>query len=498
MGMRQFACLLAVFLLAFSDPAVASGSTTDPELEQFKNTWDAAKRGDHASFNQTKNKLQAYVLFPYLQYEDYRHRGANVPVDEISGFLEAHQGWAFAPGLRNAWLKSLAENGRWADLVANSEGVSDTVLRCQRARGQIILKQTGGVLSEAQKLWTAAKSQPDECDPVFAWLIKNDGIPESLAWERIRMAMLVDNRKMTAYLARFVPKNQRKWLDQWRNLSRAGYSRLERARRWPDTEVTRMITAVSLQRLARKDAGRAAKKFQSLDGHFNWGEALRTSLFRDIALYSAVALEDDTVAHMERVPVLFRDSQLLEWWARFSLSTQDWTGLATVIGQMPEDTGMDDRWRYWLAQAGLRSGELEPSLESLQELASKANYYGFLAADELGLAYNICPLQPDVDAVEIERIANIDGFRRALELRKAGLDNWALAEWSLAAGHLPTRELKVAAALARREAWYDRAIFALGNSGDLRFYEWRFPLLWEADIKREATINKLDPAWVSA
>jgi soluble lytic murein transglycosylase len=157
---------------------------------------------------------------------------------------------------------------------------------------------------------------------------------------------------------------------------------------------------------------------------------------------------------------------------------------------------MDDRWQYWLAQAGLRSGELELSSESLQQLATRANYYGFLAADELGLAYNICPLQPDVDAVEIDRIANIDGFPRALELRKAGLDNWAVAEWSLAAGRLPTGELKVAAALARREAWYDRAIFALGNSGDLRFYEWRFPLLWEAEIKREAAINKLDPAWV--
>ena len=40
------------------------------------------------------------------------------------------------------------------------------------------------------------------------------------------------------------------------------------------------------------------------------------------------------------------------------------------------------------------------------------------------------------------------------------------------------------------------AAIALGNSGDLRFYEWRFPLLWEEDIKREAKTNKLDPAWV--
>jgi soluble lytic murein transglycosylase len=132
----------------------------------------------------------------------------------------------------------------------------------------------------------------------------------------------------------------------------------------------------------------------------------------------------------------------------------------------------------------------------LRELADKANYYGFLAADELDLAYNICPEQPEIEVADIERIAGNAGFQRALELRKAGLNNWAIGEWSLAASRLPTSDLKVVAALAEREAWHDRVIFALGNSGDRRFYEWRFPLIWEAEIKREATANQLDPAWV--
>lgn len=494
--MWQFESLLVVLLFTFSSLLTAPVYAKDAELEQFKSAWDAARRGDHSSFTLIKNTLQDYVLYPYLQYEDYRNRRASVPVDEMSDFLNTHQDWAFTNGLRSAWLKSLAKKGRWTDLVAHSEGVSDTVIRCQRARGQIILKQTDGVLSEVQKLWAVGKSQPDECDPAFAWLIKNDGIPESLAWERVRLAMVAGNRRMTIYLARFIPGEQRRWLEDWQKMSRSGYSSLELTRSWPDNETTRMITATSLQRLARKDAGLAAKKFQLLDGHFNWTDERKAALLRDIALYSAVSLDDDTVVQMTRVPVLYRDSRLLEWWARFLLSRQDWSGLAAVIGQMPEDTRTDDRWRYWLAQAGLRSGQVKSSSEQLQELAGKANYYGFLAADELGLAYNICPRQPDIETADIERIAAIDGFTRALELRKAELDNWAIDEWSLATRRLPSEELKIAAALAHRENWHDRAIFALGNSGDLQFYEWRFPLLWEAEIKREAAANNLDPAWV--
>ena len=492
----HLAYLLTVFLVIFSGQLMAADTGSTLEFERFKRAWAAAKKGDHDSFNQIKNTLQDYVLFPYLQYEDYRNRRARVPAGEMSAFLETHNEWVFTAGLRSAWLKTLAKKGRWADLVAYSEGVKNTVLRCQRARGQIILKQTDGVLAEAQNLWAVGKSQPDECDPVFRWLIKNQGVSGSLAWERILLAMGKDNRSLTSYLARFIPMEQRRWLEDWQVLSRAGYSSLEKTKSWPDNEVTRTIAATSLKRVARKDASLAAKKFQILDGHFNWKEIQRNALLREIALYSAVELADDTAANMALVPVSSRDSQILEWWARFLLSRQEWAALTSVIGQMPEDIRNDDRWRYWLAQAGLRSGEIKPPSELLRELANKANYYGFLAADELGLAYNICPEQPDIEATEIERIASNAGFQRALELRKAGLNDWAIGEWSLAASRFPVADLKIVAALAEREAWHDRAIFALGNSGDLRFYEWRFPLIWEMDIKREAAANQLDPAWV--
>jgi len=474
-------------------PAIAFGS----ELEQFKTAWDAARRGDHETFGHLKQDLESYVLYPYLQYEDYRNRRATVATDEMVEFLAGHEEWAFTTGLRHAWLKSIAKRGRWTDLVAHSEGVSDTVLRCQRARGQIILKQFEGLLAEAQSLWTVGKSQPDECDPVFAWLVKNDGIPASLAWERIRLAIEAGNPRLTIYLARYIPGKERSWLEDWQKLNRTGYSRLERTRRWPDNETTRMLTAVSLRRLARKDTQMAAEKFQLLEDHFNWGDARRAMLLRDIALYSAVALEKDTALQMQRVPVKYRDSQLLEWWSRFLLSEGDWSGLLAVIEKMPEDTRNDGRWRYWLVQAELRSGQTSTTASSaLQHLAAEANYYGFLAADELGLKYNICPLEPATDVEEIDRIGEIDSFKRALELRKAELENWAIQEWSLAIRKLPPRELKFAAALAHDEGWHDRAIFALGNSGDLRFYEWRFPLLWEKEIRRDAKLNKLDPAWV--
>ena len=184
-------------VVAFSPVATAVPVS---DLEQFKTAWDAAGKGDHDTFRQIMPGLQDYILYPYLQYEDYRNRRAKVPAAEMLAFLELNRDLPFAAGLRITWLKSLAKRGRWVDLVANSSGVEDTVLRCQRARGKIILKQT----------------------------------------------MIAGNPRLTVYLARFIPKSQRRWLENWQRLSRNGYSTLEKARGWPDSDITRMITSVSI------------------------------------------------------------------------------------------------------------------------------------------------------------------------------------------------------------------------------------------------------------
>ena len=149
-----------------------------------------------------------------------------------------------------------------------------------------------------------------------------------------------------------------------------------------------------------------------------------------------------------------------------------------------------DRWRYWLAQAGLRSGQAGSGPGSLEELAKKANYYGFLAADELDLAYNICPEEPDVAAAEVERIAANEGLQRALELREVGLHDWAIGEWTMAARRLPTADLQAVAALARQEGWDDRVIFALGNRGKDRLKAFR---IGRTVVRRKSNPNQQQP-----
>jgi soluble lytic murein transglycosylase len=196
------------------------------------------------------------------------------------------------------------------------------------------------------------------------------------------------------------------------------------------------------------------------------------------------------------VPEDTRDDGLLEWASRHALAAGAWQDVLRAIGDMSPTAANDSRWRYWKARALLETGAAEDARALLGDIALEAGYHGFLAADLLGLPYTVCPEAPAVTPAEIEELASRPGFDRSLELRRLGISNWARSEWGLAARGLDQQGLRAAAGLAVREGWPEMAIFALGDSGDQRWYEWRFPLDFKALVDQNSNAMNLDPAWV--
>lgn len=476
--------------------ATAAQESGPTQREAFSRAWQAAARGDQAELRRQLPGLQGYLLYPYLQYEDLRQRRGRVPDDEMVEFLASHGDWAFSGPLKAAWLRTLASEHRWSSLLVNAADSTDAEVRCAYLQARIRAGQTEGLLPAAQALWNVGRSQPDACDAVFRWLQQEGGITPGLAWQRIELSMEAGQPRLSLYLARFLPDHDRIWVDRWYEQHTAGYGRLDQAGRWPDAEVARDITEFGLRRLARNDPDRAWHIYQALSGHFSWPSDVRGGLVREIALWSAVNGSSAANERIRAVPVDARDDALLEWRVRYALAREDWGEVLSAVAAMSPAAAGASRWRYWRARALLATNQTARAEELLQELAVEASFYGFLAADMLALPYTVCPEQPAVPAETIDSLAMQPGFERALELRKAGIDHWSRSEWSLAARRLDQEGLRAAAGLAVREQWPDMAIFALGDSGDQRWYEWRFPLDFHALVEANASAMNLDPSWV--
>ena len=128
------ACFLLLVSLLLSLPLSAQNTTATTE---FKQAWEAARHGKRDVFEQLKSKLGDYVLYPYLQYEDYRFRRSIVDAAEMATFLDDHANWAFTAGLRRAWLRSLGEKKRWSALIQYAPGELDTEVRCYLTQAHI-------------------------------------------------------------------------------------------------------------------------------------------------------------------------------------------------------------------------------------------------------------------------------------------------------------------------------------------------------------------------
>src|SRR5699024_11625523 len=76
------------------------------------------------------------------------------------------------------------------------------------------------------------------------------------------------------------------------------------------------------------------------------------------------------------------------WEARAAIWQQRWPLVIEAIKAMPTEQAGEEQWRYWLGRALLAIDRTEQAGRILGELAGQRAYYGYLAADLLGLDYS--------------------------------------------------------------------------------------------------------------
>ena len=297
-------------------------------------------------------------MFPYWQYEDYRHRRASVPAAELAAFLEQHQDWAFAGSLQRAWLRSLGAARRWPELRLYGAGQSDAELACYHARARLAGGDKDGLLAEAQALWAVGQvASPMPATRCFHWLAAEGGITRDLAWQRIRLAIAEGNPRLTLYLARFLPVNERSWLERWQKLSRDRYRHLSQAAGLAGSGASAHDQRAGAAQAGALRLGCGHQAVWPLDAHFSWDADTRATVMREIGLMAAVDLEPAGLTFIRNMPLAAQDHQLREWRVRLALALGDWAEVRTSLGLLAAEAASDDRWRYWQARALAQTGE---------------------------------------------------------------------------------------------------------------------------------------------
>jgi soluble lytic murein transglycosylase len=131
----------------------------------------------------------------------------------------------------------------------------------------------------------------------------------------------------------------------------------------------------------------------------------------------------------------------------------------------------------------------------LATLAEQLDYYGFLAADQLGLEYSFVRMPIDHEDAVIDRLAGEKSLIRARELFEVGLDGRGRSEWNAAIQSLSAQEIRQAAILAHRWGWHSRAITTAAKSGDMDDLELRYPLPHRKSFELFSSDAKIRESW---
>ncbi|HZV93901.1 MAG TPA: transglycosylase SLT domain-containing protein, partial [Caldimonas sp.] len=124
------------------------------------------------------------------------------------------------------------------------------------------------------------------------------------------------------------------------------------------------------------------------------------------------------------------------------------------------------------------------------------NYYGELAAEELGEPFVLPPRPAPLSAAERDAAATRPGLQRALFLIAMGLRSEGVREWNFSIRGFDDRELLAAAQLACDHEVWDRCINTSDRTRGEIDIEQRFPTPHRREVAAAARAAGLDPAFV--
>lgn len=498
---RILTALLSLSLLWFSNtlPAIEK-SSLNSQQRHFLSAHDALLAGKSSEFHRLKKSLRNYNLLPYLEYAELERNIASTRDRNIQRFIKKYTDTPLADRMRKLWLKKLASQQRWEKYYAeySERFSSNKKLYCHYLNAA--LKQQNDVLSEVKEIWLTGATRPTACVPVFKYLYDSHHMTPDLIWQRFMLAANKRNKKLVKFLSKKLPANERRRYEDWLKMDKQPFESLSAAIvQQEDDAKLRDLLVYGIKRYSRKGTADAWTLWTTrLKPDFKFSDEQINEVEQSIALRAAWRHEPEASTWLAFLNEAAVNDEAKAWRIRSAIREQDWPNVLRQIGALDENERNDEQWQYWKARAYQEAGRNISAKIILEKLGKETSYYGFLAADKLGLAYqfNHETVTSATDTPLIKKLAQRSDFKRAHELFKIGWDTDARREWNLAIKSMSKDEKRLAAKLADDWGWHFTAILTVAQARHFKDLELRFPLLHQNVVKREAMRNQIQPSWI--
>lgn len=474
--------MCAISLLALN-PAVSDDLAT--QRTAYADAVAAIDLGHWTEYRRLRSTLDDYPLAIYLDYFTLSRQQEAIAPGEALDFIDRSAGSPLANRFLGRYLGELGKAQRWqAFLQAKPDEPNSTELKCYFFRAQLAQGNKEVAWEGATRLWVQGSSQPAACDPLFAAWRAEGGLTDSLVWTRLLNAFDARQASLLQFVANMASEQLRPWAGKLVTVYNQPNA-VQTLQLPLQSTYAADIATRGLVLLAEQDPQTALAYWRELQPQWALSDAQVRQVESGIALQS---LFDKTQAHrdwLDAALARLRDDKLTGIRLRWALAEQDWDAVERTLPLLSEAAQQENAWRYWQAVALERRGDTAAARAALEYLARQRDYYGFLAADRLGLPYALNHQR--LAQPEVSTVANLPALRRIEELTFHREPRLAQSEWHALLEETTDRaQQHDLALLAERRGWHRMAIDAATRAEAWDALELRFPAAFQQTFEQHA------------
>ena len=451
--------------------------------------------GNFADVERQRGLLNGYPLEFYFDYLILRNRISrhNNPLQlqtSIADYQRRYKDERLHRRLLGVMKNRLVELGHWKSYASIASLDNAPVHPCD----DLLARVKNSSLERADKasvlLWSTPARHTKNCDQAFARLVQNPSDVSTRAlWQRTVALLLQGNNLEINKLLPFFGRRDRETVQTWVKGLEDPEAALRNSTAQGKTPHHRKVATFLLRRWARKDLV-AASEFWKVSGEqFGFSS---TEVAAVGSKYAVLAAKRRMPESADLLAAAASDRAVRYWRVRVALLEQNWTAVLKALDLLMTKEQQSSRWQYWRGRALAELGRGSEADSIYQSLAGHFDYFGFLAADQLAVPYNIVLDAPQANSQALQELSNHPDIVRAVEFFLTGTGWEGRRLWNEALKSKGKEYYVAAARLAMSVNWVDRALASMELSEEKKALDVLFPTPYQSSVAQLANHHSVD------
>ncbi|WP_019616736.1 transglycosylase SLT domain-containing protein [Psychromonas ossibalaenae] len=380
--------ILVVCLYFFSISALAVSYSLEQQREIYSQARELQKEQKWSKAQAQAKLISDYPLAYLLDYYHLKASFSKSSLAAVRVYLKQYPNRRISDDLQRDYLYYLAKNEYWNEFLSFYPKLPNTPsLKCSHIKAQIKQGASATIWPAARKVWLSGFSQPNACDEVFEHYKSNKKISAKLIWKRFELAYLNNNKGIMSYLISLMPAEDKTLAKKLYALNKRPDKLLNSPLFKNRQQKSFAFLATSIKRLARKEVSLGLQAFSVYQKNiaFTLREEIQIKRYLASLILSRNEIKHFTWLDAELLSI--GDSSLIERRIRYAIKFNNWKDIEHWLTKLPPARKQHQKWVYWQARV-LENNKQDVQANMLyQKIAAKRTYYGFLAAQKLGIAY---------------------------------------------------------------------------------------------------------------